>query len=154
MWLNKRFVYFSNNQSPIWAGFQKNEISIIWWIKDKFRSWGSEIPYPMLFYWVSLVSEASFKRSPLPTVTRGMLLPLSVVHVAHAPLISLSCAPYSQGQKGISFWRMGSPIKLKCALVLLFCQPYIPTDAISITDGQIFLTGDLFNEVRPAINVG
>jgi F-type H+-transporting ATPase subunit alpha len=32
---------------------------------------------------------------------------------------------------------------------------YIPTNVISITDGQIFLDGDLFNAgVRPAINVG
>jgi len=32
---------------------------------------------------------------------------------------------------------------------------YIPTNVISITDGQIFLDGDLFNQgVRPAINVG
>jgi proton translocating ATP synthase F1 alpha subunit len=32
---------------------------------------------------------------------------------------------------------------------------YIPTNAISITDGQIFLEGSLFNKgVRPAINIG
>merc|ERR1711974_170007 len=32
---------------------------------------------------------------------------------------------------------------------------YMPTNVISITDGQIFLDGDLFNSgVRPAINVG
>ena len=32
---------------------------------------------------------------------------------------------------------------------------YIPTNVISITDGQIYLEGDLFNQgVRPAINVG
>ncbi len=32
---------------------------------------------------------------------------------------------------------------------------YIPTNVISITDGQIFLTADLFNKgVRPAIDVG
>ncbi|MGA1598963.1 MAG: F0F1 ATP synthase subunit alpha [bacterium] len=32
---------------------------------------------------------------------------------------------------------------------------YVPTNVISITDGQIFLTADLFNSgVRPAINVG
>ena len=32
---------------------------------------------------------------------------------------------------------------------------YIPTNVISITDGQIFLPGDLFNAgIRPAINVG
>ena len=32
---------------------------------------------------------------------------------------------------------------------------YIPTNVISITDGQIFLETDLFNSgVRPAINVG
>ena len=32
---------------------------------------------------------------------------------------------------------------------------YIPTNVISITDGQIFLEGDLFNSgVRPALNVG
>ncbi|MDG2397145.1 MAG: F0F1 ATP synthase subunit alpha [Flavobacteriaceae bacterium] len=32
---------------------------------------------------------------------------------------------------------------------------YIPTNVISITDGQIFLDGDLFNSgVRPAVNVG
>ena len=32
---------------------------------------------------------------------------------------------------------------------------YIPTNVISITDGQIFLSGDIFNAgVRPAINVG
>lgn len=32
---------------------------------------------------------------------------------------------------------------------------YIPTNVISITDGQIFLTGELFNKgIRPAIDVG
>ncbi|HUC86801.1 MAG TPA: F0F1 ATP synthase subunit alpha [Candidatus Saccharimonadales bacterium] len=32
---------------------------------------------------------------------------------------------------------------------------YIPTNVISITDGQIFLTSDLFNQgIRPAIDVG
>jgi len=32
---------------------------------------------------------------------------------------------------------------------------YIPTNVISITDGQIFLESKLFNEgIRPAINVG
>ena len=32
---------------------------------------------------------------------------------------------------------------------------YIPTNVISITDGQIFLEADLFNAgIRPAINVG
>ena len=32
---------------------------------------------------------------------------------------------------------------------------HIPTNVISITDGQIFLSGDLFNSgIRPAINVG
>ena len=32
---------------------------------------------------------------------------------------------------------------------------YIPTNVISITDGQIFLEGNLFNQgVRPAVNVG
>ena len=32
---------------------------------------------------------------------------------------------------------------------------YIPTNVISITDGQIFLESDLFNQgVRPAVNVG
>ena len=32
---------------------------------------------------------------------------------------------------------------------------YIPTNVISITDGQIFLSTDLFNSgIRPAINVG
>jgi F-type H+-transporting ATPase subunit alpha len=32
---------------------------------------------------------------------------------------------------------------------------YIPTNVISITDGQIFVEGDLFNAgIRPAINVG
>jgi len=32
---------------------------------------------------------------------------------------------------------------------------YIPTNVISITDGQIFLEGDLFNQgIRPALNIG
>ncbi len=32
---------------------------------------------------------------------------------------------------------------------------YIPTNIISITDGQIYLQGDLFNQgIRPAINIG
>src|ERR1700751_5077498 len=34
-------------------------------------------------------------------------------------------------------------------------SPYIPTNGISITDGQIYLETDLFNQgVRPAVNVG
>jgi F-type H+-transporting ATPase subunit alpha len=40
-------------------------------------------------------------------------------------------------------------LKLKLVTFL-----HIPTNVISITDGQIFLDGDLFNSgVRPAINV-
>ena len=36
-----------------------------------------------------------------------------------------------------------------------YVSAYIPTNVISITDGQIFLESDLFNSgVRPAINVG
>ena len=36
-----------------------------------------------------------------------------------------------------------------------YVSAYIPTNVISITDGQIFLEQDLFNQgVRPAINVG
>ena len=32
---------------------------------------------------------------------------------------------------------------------------YIPTNVISITDGQVFLETDLFNQgIRPAISVG
>ena len=32
---------------------------------------------------------------------------------------------------------------------------YIPTNVISITDGQVFLSASLFNNgIRPAINVG
>ena len=32
---------------------------------------------------------------------------------------------------------------------------YIPTNVISITDGQLFFSANLFNEgIRPAINVG
>ena len=32
---------------------------------------------------------------------------------------------------------------------------YIPTNVISITDGQIFLESDLFHKgIRPAVNVG
>ena len=32
---------------------------------------------------------------------------------------------------------------------------YVPTNVISITDGQIYLESDLFNKgIRPAINVG
>jgi F-type H+-transporting ATPase subunit alpha len=32
---------------------------------------------------------------------------------------------------------------------------YIPTNVISITDGQIFLSSDLFNSgLRPAVNAG
>ena len=32
---------------------------------------------------------------------------------------------------------------------------YIPTNVISITDGQIFLETELFNQgIRPAVNVG
>ena len=35
------------------------------------------------------------------------------------------------------------------------CPPTIPTNVISITDGQIYLESDLFySGVRPAINVG
>ncbi|KAE9610934.1 putative H(+)-transporting two-sector ATPase [Lupinus albus] len=46
------------------------------------------------------------------------------------------------------------------ALPIVETQPgdvcaYIPTNVISITDGQIFLSADLFNAgIRPAINVG
>ena len=37
----------------------------------------------------------------------------------------------------------------------LWCHAYIPTNVISITDGQIFLEANLFNAgIRPAINVG
>jgi F0F1-type ATP synthase alpha subunit len=45
-------------------------------------------------------------------------------------------------------------------MIIFFCQAgdvsaYIPTNVISITDGQIFLETELFYKgIRPAINVG
>ena len=41
------------------------------------------------------------------------------------------------------------------AAVVAVKNPFVPTNVISITDGQIFLEGNLFNAgIRPAINVG
>ncbi|KAH7663536.1 F-type H+-transporting ATPase subunit alpha protein [Dioscorea alata] len=46
-------------------------------------------------------------------------------------------------------------VETKSGDVSAYIPTYIPTNVISITDGQIFLSADLFNAgIRPAINVG
>ncbi|MBX7218983.1 MAG: F0F1 ATP synthase subunit alpha [Blastocatellia bacterium] len=71
------------------------------------------------------------------------------VFYLHSRLLERA-AKYSDAQKGGSL----------TALPIIETQAgdisaYIPTNVISITDGQIFLESDLFNAgVRPAINVG
>ena len=49
----------------------------------------------------------------------------------------------------------GSLTALPIMKLKLVMFPYIPTNVISITDGQIFLDSNLFNSgIRPAIDVG
>jgi F-type H+-transporting ATPase subunit alpha len=71
------------------------------------------------------------------------------VFYLHSRLLE-RCAKLSKEMKGGSL--TGLPIVETQANDI---SAYIPTNVISITDGQIFLETDLFNSgVRPAINVG
>src|SRR5258706_1134692 len=71
------------------------------------------------------------------------------VFYLHSRLLE-RCAKLSDGLGGGSM--TGLPIIETKANAI---SAYIPTNVISITDGQIFLESDLFNQgVRPAINVG
>jgi F-type H+-transporting ATPase subunit alpha len=71
------------------------------------------------------------------------------VFYLHSRLLE-RCAKLSEGLGGGSM--TGLPIVETKANDI---SAYIPTNVISITDGQIFLETDLFNSgVRPAINVG
>jgi F-type H+-transporting ATPase subunit alpha len=81
-----------------------------------------------VFYLHSRLLERAAKISNDPKVVDG-------VHI-HAPGGSLTALPIIETQAGD-------------------VSAYIPTNVISITDGQIFLESDLFfSGVRPAINVG
>ena len=76
----------------------------------------------------------------------------------------ISCVMSSISTHGCSSAAPRSPDKLGggslTALPIIETQAgdvsaYIPTNVISITDGQIFVETDLFNSgVRPAVNVG
>jgi F-type H+/Na+-transporting ATPase subunit alpha len=84
------------------------------------------------------------------------LIPLSPAH-KYEDQPQFSKSPYSGADVSALPVRRGGSIT---ALPVIETQAgdvsaYIPTNVISITDGQIFLEGDLFYQgVRPAINVG
>src|SRR5947199_7987727 len=81
-----------------------------------------------VFYLHSRLLERAAKLSEDPSVVDGVTI--------HAPGGSLTALPIIETQAGD-------------------VSAYIPTNVISITDGQIFLESDLFFAgVRPAINAG
>lgn len=89
-----------------------------------------------VFYLHSRLLERSAKIISNDEVARNMNdLPESIKHLAKGGG-SLTALPIIETQAGD-------------------VSAYIPTNVISITDGQIFLEGNLFNAgIRPAINVG
>jgi F-type H+-transporting ATPase subunit alpha len=82
--------------------------------------------------------------------------PLNKLHAYEEQVIFGKCAKCGNDIKGVEVRRGGSIT----ALPVIETQAgdvsaYIPTNVISITDGQIFLEGDLFYQgIRPAVNVG
>ena len=82
--------------------------------------------------------------------------PLNKLHAYEEQVIFSKCARCANDIKGVEVRRGGSIT----ALPVIETQAgdvsaYIPTNVISITDGQIFLEGDLFYQgIRPAVNVG
>ena len=82
--------------------------------------------------------------------------PFNPQHPYEEQEINRSCGSCKADLSGVNITRGGS----LTALPVIETQAgdvsaYIPTNVISITDGQIFLEGDLFYQgIRPAINVG
>ena len=82
--------------------------------------------------------------------------PLNKLHAYEEQAIFNKCAKCGTDIKSVAVRRGGSIT----ALPVIETQAgdvsaYIPTNVISITDGQIFLEGDLFYQgIRPAVNVG
>jgi len=82
--------------------------------------------------------------------------PLNKLHAYEEQAIFNKCASCGTDIKAVAVRRGGSIT----ALPVIETQAgdvsaYIPTNVISITDGQIFLEGDLFYQgIRPAVNVG
>ncbi len=82
--------------------------------------------------------------------------PLNKLHAYEEQAIFTKCASCASDIGAVEVRRGGSIT----ALPVIETQAgdvaaYIPTNVISITDGQIFLEGDLFYQgVRPAVNVG
>jgi F-type H+-transporting ATPase subunit alpha len=89
-----------------------------------------------VFYLHSRLLERAAKINASDTIAKSMNdLPESIKHLVKGGG-SLTALPIIETQAGD-------------------VSAYIPTNVISITDGQIFLEGNLFNSgVRPAINVG
>ncbi|MCW3075820.1 MAG: synthase alpha subunit [Bacteroidetes bacterium] len=89
-----------------------------------------------VFYLHSRLLERAAKINASDTIAKSMNdLPESIKHLVKGGG-SLTALPIIETQAGD-------------------VSAYIPTNVISITDGQIFLEGNLFNAgVRPAINVG
>jgi F-type H+-transporting ATPase subunit alpha len=98
------------------------------------------------------VKLADFKKCP----KCGSNNPFNPNHKYEEQDIYKACAVCSNDISGVSITRGGSIT----ALPVIETQAgdvsaYIPTNVISITDGQIFLETDLFYQgIRPAINVG
>ncbi|MCB1188516.1 F0F1 ATP synthase subunit alpha [bacterium] len=82
--------------------------------------------------------------------------PLNKLHAYEEQAIFKKCASCGNDISGVEVRRGGSIT----ALPVIETQAgdvsaYIPTNVISITDGQIFLESDLFYQgIRPAVNVG
>lgn len=82
------------------------------------------------------------------------------VFYLHSKLLERAARVNAEYVEKITWWKVKGKTGSLTALPIIETQAgdvsaYIPTNVISITDGQIFLDVDLFNAwVRPAINVG
>ncbi len=82
------------------------------------------------------------------------------VFYLHSKLLERAARVSAEYIEEITKWKVKGKTGSLTALPIIETQAgdvsaYIPTNVISITDGQIFLETDLFNSwVRPAINVG
>jgi len=75
----------------------------------------------------------------------------------HNASVQLDSDPDKEGKKIVQVRKSGGSLTALPIIETLLgdVSAYIPTNVISITDGQIYLEGNLFNAgIRPAINVG
>ena len=89
----------------------------------------------------------------VPEVIRGSRIPLTLAAEKPSSLLTSFAVNLSELSRMIR--KISSVLPSRSIFLMGDVSAYIPTNIISITDGQIYLEADLFNSgVKPAINIG